>query len=94
MDAEVKEKPKAIIFMDGNNFYHNLKAMGINPADVSFEKVVNFVCSHFNCTLLKPMFYNSIPSIEDVKETYYGHMRFLSYLERKGFEVIKRKLQR
>jgi len=36
-----------IIFIDGNNWYHNSKGV-INPKDIDFKKSANFVCKHFN----------------------------------------------
>ena len=42
---------KAIIFIDGNNLYHNIKQMKIKPSNLDFKKLVDFICKHFNLNL-------------------------------------------
>ncbi len=89
------QKKNAIVFIDGNNFYHNLKLMKITPGDIDFAKISQLVCSHFNCNYKKTIYYNSIPSIADGKEIYYKHIRFINELQKlPNFEVKTRKLQR
>lgn len=86
---------KAIVFIDGSNIYHNLKATGIKPSDIDFEKLSDFVCKQFNCSRIKTIYYNSVPSIADGETTYYSHMSFLTDLKHhQDFEVKTRKLQR
>jgi uncharacterized LabA/DUF88 family protein len=84
----------AIIFIDGNNLYHNIKAMGIGPGDIDFEKLVSFVCSEFKCNRKAVRYYNSEPDISDGSEKYYGAQRFFSGLRKIGFVVNTRKLQK
>jgi len=84
----------AIIFIDGNNLYHNTKAMGVRPGDIDFEKLTAFVCSEFKCNKKEVRYYNSEPDISDGNERYYKAQRFFSELRRIGFVVKTRKLQR
>lgn len=84
----------AYVFIDGNNFYHNVKQM-IKPSYVDFVKLSDFACSHFGCKRKLSIYYNSVPSIADGELMYYKHMRFLSEIEDlPKFEVKTRKLQR
>ena len=41
-------KGDAIVFIDGNNFYHNLKASFIDPGKVHFGKLSELVCNRFD----------------------------------------------
>jgi len=85
----------AIVFIDGNNFYHNVKQMTIKPSFVDFAKLSDFVCTHFECKRKLSIYYNSVPSIKDGEPLYYKHMSFLSKIEKlPKFEVKTRKLQR
>lgn len=93
--SEKTMEKRAIVFIDGNNLYHNLKATGIKPGDINLEKLSDFICRRFNCTRIKTIYYNSIPNIKDSESTYYKHMEFLSKIKRmKNFEIKTRKLQR
>ncbi len=84
----------AIVFIDGNNLYHNLKGMQLRPSLLDFHKLSEIVCEHFNCEHKKSRYYNSVPSIEDNQDTYYGHMHFLYEMSKlPDFEVLTRKLQ-
>ncbi len=90
-----KKTKSGFVFMDGNNLYHNLKSMKIKPSHIDFEKLSNFVCLNFGCFHKKSFYYNSLPSIEDGQETFYGHIRFLDRIKNlPKFEVKTRKLQR
>jgi len=84
----------AIVFIDGNNFYHNTKKTHIKPSDVDFIKLSNFVCAHFTFKLKQIRYYNSRPDISDGELKYYRQMEFFSDLEKQGVKVITRKLQR
>ena len=84
----------AIVFIDGNNWYHNSKSI-IKPSHIDFKKLSKFICNHFKFILKEPIrYYNSVPSIADGDLTYYQHMSFLSGLEEDGIKIITRKLQR
>lgn len=86
---------EAIVFIDGNNLYHNAKAMHIKINPSSICKIAEWVCTRFNCRLKKAMYYNSVPSIADGEALYYRHMRFLESVKSlPKFEVKTRKLQR
>lgn len=91
----MEQRKKAIVFFDGNNFYHNLKVSFIKPGNIHMAKVSNMVGNHFNCDVVKNIYYNSIPSIGDGQEKYYGHMKFLNEVKTyPNFEIKTRKLQR
>ena len=86
---------KAIIFIDGNNLYHNAKAMHIKLSPDYIRKIAERACAHFNCILQKAIYYNSVPSIADGEEMYYKHIKFLDKMKAlPKFEVKTRKLQR
>lgn len=86
---------RAIVFIDGSNFYHNVKLEGIIPGQVDFLKLSELVCQKFNAFRTKTIYYSSIPDISVGQEAYYGHMKFLSKLKAlPNFEVKSRKLQK
>ena len=84
---------KAIVFVDANNWYHNLKKW-FKPSEIDIQKVANLVAKEESLDILEIRWYASIPSIEDNKLDYMKHMNFLSILQEKGVKVITRKLQR
>jgi uncharacterized LabA/DUF88 family protein len=88
---------KTIVFIDGNNFYHNIKSM-IRPSLIDFEKLGRLVCSLFNCKLEENKgiwYYNSVPSLKDGTVIYNKHVTFLNNLTKNPiFNVKTRKLQR
>lgn len=84
----------AILFIDGNNWYHNAKQIIKKPGYINIVKVAELICSSFKCNLKQIRWYTSIPSIEDGEAMYYDHMSFLSNLEKQGIKIISRKLQR
>jgi uncharacterized LabA/DUF88 family protein len=89
------DKKEAIVFIDGNNFYHNLKSSFINPGDINIQKVSELVAKHFNFEIKRTIYYNSVPSIADSEKVYYAHMKFLDGIRKlENFEVKTRKLQR
>jgi len=89
-----EKKKRAIVFVDGNNWYHNLKKMIKKPREIKIKKLSEQICNHFNLDLKGIKYYNSIPNIEDGEEVYYKHMVFLANLKRDGIEVKTRKLRR
>lgn len=84
---------KAIIFVDANNWYHNVKKF-FDPGMVDIVKVAQFLCLVKKYELTETRWYASTPSIADGEAMYYRHMSFLQALEKKGVKVITRKLQR
>lgn len=86
---------KAILFIDGNNFYHNFKKLKLNPNEIDFFKLAKLIFDHYKVEGGKIVYYNSIPDIRDGKEMYYKHMQFLSQISKlPKFEVKTRKLQK
>ena len=83
---------KAIVFVDANNWYHNVKKL-FSPGQVDITKIANFLCKVKKFELVHIRWYASTPSIKDGEDMYYRHMSFLQNLENKGVKVIKRKLQ-
>ena len=87
-------KNEAIVFIDGNNFYHNLKHMGIPPGRVDFRRVCERVCEKYGLKLQRIIYYNSVPNIKTIGgENYRKHMSFLDGLKAEGITVKTRKLQ-
>ena len=84
---------KAIVFVDANNWYHNVKNL-FKPGDIDIQKLSKFLCSVKGFMLVDVYWYASKPSIEDGEKMYYSHLSFLSHLEKKGVHVLSRKLQR
>lgn len=83
----------AIVFIDGNNWYHNVQSIS-KASYIDFKKLAEFVCKKFNFSIQEIRYYNSVPDINDGQIIYYGHMKFLSNLEKQGIKVIRRKLQK
>ena len=86
-------KRYSIIFIDGNNWYHNCKSI-IKPGKIDLKKLSKFICEHFNLSLKEIRYYNSIPDISDGKEVYYNHVKFLEELKKQGIIVKTRKLKK
>ena len=84
---------RAIVFVDGNNWYHNVKSLIKKPRGLDFEKIGNIICSRFGLDLVEVRYYNSVPDIDLGEENYYKHMVFLAGLKRKGIVVNTRKLK-
>jgi len=84
-------KKLAIVFIDGNNLYHNLKTI-VKPSEIDFKKLADFICSKFNLNLKEIRYYNSIPDISNNEITYHKHLNFLSDLEKQDIIVKTRKL--
>lgn len=84
---------KAIVFVDANNWYHNVKLL-FRPSSISIAKISNLICKNLKLDLKEIRWYASIPDISDGDKTYYDHMHFLGELEKEGVKVITRKLQR
>lgn len=87
------KKRTAIVFVDGNNWYHNVKSLVKKPRGLSFEKIGRLVCDRFGFDLKEVMYYNSVPDIDLGEENYYKHMVFLAGLKKKGVRVNTRKLK-
>jgi len=86
-------KKKAVVFVDANNWYHNVKRY-FRPGDIDIKKVASFLCKIKRYELKEIRWYASVPSTEDGEAMYYRHMQFLNILRKEGIKVITRKLQR
>jgi uncharacterized LabA/DUF88 family protein len=87
-------RKSAIVFIDGNNLYHNLKGMQLKPGMLDLHKLSKLVCEHFECDFKGSRYYNSVPRIVHNKKSYYGHMKFLYGVSQlPDFEILTRKLQ-
>lgn len=82
------------MFIDGNNWYHNVKSMGKKPKNFDFIRLAESVGKRFNLDIKEIRYYNSVPDIELGDETYYKHMVFLASLKKKGVVVNTRKLKK
>jgi len=87
-------KKKAIMFVDGNNWYHNVKSVIEKPRAIDFRKLADMVAGHFDLDVIEIMYYNSVPDIELGDENYYKHMVFLAGLKKKGLVVNTMKLKK
>lgn len=85
-------RKRVLVFIDGNNWYHNLKN-SIKPSKICFKKLAKFICNYFDLELIKIRYYNSVPDIKNGKENYYKHQKFLSELKKEGIIVKTRKLK-
>lgn len=84
---------KAIVFVDANNWYHNVKKF-FDAGIVDITKVAKLLCEAKGYELAGINWYASTPSIADGEAMYYRHMAFLERLEKEGVKVVTRKLQR
>ena len=89
----IVKKRSAIVFVDGNNWYHNVKSLVKKPRGLDFEKLGRLICERFGFKLLEVRYYNSVPDIDLGEENYYKHMVFLAGLKKKGVVVNTRKLK-
>ena len=85
---------KAIIFIDGNNWYHNIKTIVKKPKSVDLIKLSKMIAKHFDLDITEIRYYNSTPDIGLGEDTYYKHMVFLADLKRKGLTVNTAKLKK
>lgn len=84
---------KAIVFVDANNWYHNLKGW-FKPGDIDITKVVNLIAKEKELDILGIRWYASMPNRQDNELIYKRQRAFLGGLQKKGVKIITRKLQR
>ncbi|HDL02228.1 MAG TPA: NYN domain-containing protein, partial [Candidatus Pacearchaeota archaeon] len=84
---------KAIVFVDANNWYHNLK-YSVKPSNVDICKLGEFLSEKYDFDVLEIRWYASVPDIEDNKLKYLMHMKFLGHLKKCRVKVVTRKLQK
>lgn len=82
------------MFIDGNNWYHNVKSIVKKPREIDFLKLSKEIEKKFSLDITEVRYYNSIPDIELGEEVYYKHMIFLAKLKQKGIIVNTAKLKK
>jgi len=87
------DKKKAIVFIDANNWYHNIKNR-FKPSDIDICRVVDLIAQKKDLEVLEIRWYTSMPSIKENPLTYKRQRSFLGSLQKKGIKIITRKLQR
>ena len=55
---------KAIIFIDANNWYHNIKHW-FKPSEIDILKLSEFIAKEKNLDVLKICWYTSMPDIKE-----------------------------
>lgn len=85
---------KAIVFIDGSNFYHNSKSIISKKDKINFNKLSIFISEKFGLDLKQIRYYNAVPDISDGKEVYYKHLEFLEKLKKLDMVVKTRKLKK
>jgi len=84
---------RAIIFIDANNWYHNVKHW-FKPSNIDIIKLGNLISQEYNLDIVEIRWYASMPSIKDNELTYKLQRAFLGNLQKQGVKIITRKLQR
>lgn len=73
---------KAIVFVDANNWYHNIKRW-FRPGDVDITKLAELIASEMDLEILEIRWYASMPSIKDNELVYKNQRAFLGGLQKK-----------
>lgn len=84
---------KSIIFIDANNWYHNIKHL-FKPSTVDIKKLIEFISKEKDLDVLEIRWYTSMPDIKENPLIYKNQRAFLGYLEKQEIKVIIRKLQK
>jgi len=84
---------RTIFFIDGNNWYHNVKSW-FKPGSVDIKKLIELLSKENRLDLIEIRWYVSMPNREDDELIYKNQRAFLGRLEKKGIKIITRKLQR
>lgn len=82
---------KAIVFYDGNNFYHNVKKVVEKPKNIDYGKLAGIICNRFDLQLVGVRYYNSMPVSTD--KNYRKQMEFIEDLKKDEIVVKTRELQ-
>ena len=73
-------QPRAIVFVDGSNFYHGMKEAGIHPSGLNYTRLSQKLAG--NRELIETRFYiGKIKQQENNIHLYQGQRRFLSRLK-------------
>jgi len=84
---------RAIIFVDANNWYHNLK-YSIKPSKIDICKFRDFLSEKYSLDILEIRWYVSMPDKKDNELIYKMQRAFLGHLQKQGIKIITRKLQK
>lgn len=84
---------RTIIFIDANNWYHNVKNW-FKPSSIDIKKLSEFISNKKSLDTLEIRWYTSMPDISDNPLVYKNQRAFLGNLEKQGIKVITRKLQK
>jgi uncharacterized LabA/DUF88 family protein len=84
---------KATVFVDANNWYHNVK-LWFKPGDIDIIKVVKLISEEKEFDVVEIRWYASMPNRQDNELTYKRQRSFLGGLQKQGVKIITRKLQR
>ncbi len=84
---------KAIIFVDANNWYHNVKPW-FKPSNIDIKKLSDFILKKKNLELVEIRWYSSMPNRADNELIYKKQRAFLGHLQKQGVKIITRKLQK
>jgi uncharacterized LabA/DUF88 family protein len=84
---------KAIIFVDANNWYHNIKKL-FRPSDLDIKKIVDLISFERKIEILEIRWYVSMPNRQDNELVYKRQRAFLGNLQKQGIKIITRKLQK
>jgi len=84
---------KSIIFVDANNWYHNLKKSH-KPSDIDIIKLSELISEEKDLEILEVRWYSSMPDRSDSELVYKKQRSFLGYLQKQGVKIITRKLQK
>jgi uncharacterized LabA/DUF88 family protein len=84
---------RAVIFIDANNWYHNVKRW-VKPGTIDITKLADFISQKNDLEVVGIRWYASMPNRQDNELIYKNQRAFLGKLEKQGVKVITRKLQR
>lgn len=84
---------KAIIFVDANNWYHNIKSW-FKPSHIDITKISDLISKEKDLDILEIRWYISMPSMDNNPLIYKNQRSFLGHLQKQGIKIITRKLQR
>jgi len=84
---------KAILFVDANNWYHNLKKM-FTPSDIDIKKLSDLIEKEKDLDIIEIRWYVSMPNRQDNELVYKKQRSFLGHLQKQGVKIITRKLQK
>ena len=84
---------KSIIFVDANNWYHNLKNY-FTPGEIDISRLKEFISKEKNLEIIEIRGYASMPNRKDNELIYKRQRAFLGGLEKRGVKIVTRKLQK